>query len=213
MLTYQKIQELYAKMGYRFFSSKPYDLNFGVIRTDLTNGLDQSADAFNDIFFVAYLDETGKGRVHEYMGTVDPGKLELLDPSFAQAKKDGTAIIAEGYYPSVYVLGTHGTGQWQHEALRQDGTMSYYRDNNRDVILDLVGKRSDNYATNHHAADKVNLRKTIGRYSAGCAVAQNYADLQKTIALVKKQASVGLGRRVSFAVFSESKLGKKCAEL
>jgi hypothetical protein len=203
-LTYDIIEAAYKKLKFPFYKGN-FNLNFGVIRTDITGGLCQAEDLFNDLFFVAYM-EDGKPKVHQYVGTIDPGKLALLDPSFEEAKKHGTAIIAEGYHKGCYAVGYHGTGTWKHLALRQVGNMTYYRDNNRDTIIDMVGKREGQYFTNHHCASLVKPNRVIGRYSEGCAVAQNCADLQKTVQLVRLQEKHRYGKTVSMAVILESQL-------
>jgi hypothetical protein len=178
------VRKVFDKKGYVYFEGNNYDLNIIAIRNSNTN---QSLDAFDDLMLVAYKDEYGNPHLFKAKCTTDPGKLELIDPTFEAAKQHGTAIIAEQQVRGCYALGNHGVGNWRHEALIQVKPMEYYRDNNRNEVLDYVNKMSMMAGTNIHASSLLAEEFKIGRYSAGCiafAIAQEYFEF---ISLCKKQ--------------------------
>lgn len=200
-ITHKVIRNMYEANSYKFYDQKPYDCNFFGIRNA---NPDQTADEFNDFLGVAYKDEFGNYCLKIAFGTTDPSRLALTNPSFPEAQKNGTAILCEGYYPSVYQYGTHGTGAWQHAALRQKGTFRIYRDANRDNILDFDAPITEGiYGINRHAAHHNFDVQNIGRYGEGCQVTQNYKAHLEQMAIAKRQILMGIPNSFSYALFNQ----------
>lgn len=201
-LTYEKVQRVFAKKQYKFFTGV-YDLNIFGIRS---NTRDHSKDAFDDLICVAYVNGKNEPVLKTYKGTTDPGLKELLDPSFYAAKVDGTAILFPNQYPQVYKFGTHGTGNYKHSALQQVGPITVYRDSDRNTILNLEGSKKTTgfYGINLHAASLWEDLTSIGRYSAGCQVVRSAKDHKELMDLCIKQIQQGLGDRFTYTLLNEN---------
>lgn len=199
-MTYKDIQEKAQSLGYWFPDGKhDYDCFFFGIRN---SNRDQIQDLFDDIIGVCYK-EDGVEKILYYAGTTDPSLSELLNPTFQAAKVGGTAIVKEGQYRGCYTIGKHGSGNWRHTALVQIGKMTYFRDKNRDRILDESNIQEGVFYTNLHAAEFYRDRETIGGYSAGCQVVQNFKNHQKMMSIAQNQANAGLGTTFTYTLFKE----------
>lgn len=194
------LKEACNKKGYWFPStSTDGDVFLFGIRN---KNRDQKPDAFDDVVGVL-VPISGQYRLSFYEATTDPGKLELLDPSFAEAKRNGTAIMKEGQYRGAYRLGYHGSGKWRHRALIQVRAITIYRDNNRNDTLDIhpLNTTEGLYGINIHGAALWKSIESIGRYSAGCQVVNsNYEDF---ITNVELQVAAGLGHTFTYTLFDE----------
>lgn len=206
-LTYQVIKKKYNEFGYAFFNSAPYDLNIFGIRSA---NIDQSKDKYDDFYGIAYLDQNKEEQLFICAQTTDPGLVELQDPSFENAKKFGTAIMAEGQWRACWALGIMGSGNWKHPALIQVGEIGIYRDTNRDAIMNMDKKsiqKSKYWGICNHASSllaKVSTGK-IGRYSAGCQVIDYGDDYAIAKGLWNKQIEAGIGNSFSYTLFNENK--------
>lgn len=171
------IQAVIQKKDYAWFESKPYDLNIGGIRNS-----NPQAGKFDDIFYCAYKGLDENCHLFTFPGTTDPGTYYLEYPMNVK----GTAILVPGQYRCVYKPGIHNGKQL---AFRQQKPMRYYRDSNKDGILDYDEKDifEDNAYTNFHYASEVNILIGIGKWSAGCQVAQFKEDIQHLRKLVGLQ--------------------------
>lgn len=201
-ISYNKVKDAFSVRGFRFYEA-PYDLNLIGIRASTR---DQKKDLFDDLIGCAYTDENGVGKVVLYWGTTDPGDAALRNPSFQEAIKNGTAIVCEGQHRSVFQLGLHGTGSWQHEAFRQTGVFKIYRDKNRNSIMDLSPDtitQGNWYGINLHAAGKSSVVTNIGRYSEGCQVVQRFDEHQNLVRLGRKQIAYGRGDSFTYTLFLE----------
>lgn len=202
---YDQIKEAYENLGYKFFTGD-HNLNLFGIRSPNRN---QTFDSFDDLIGVAYTDEDNEKIVKIWTATTDPGYLELTDPSFKAAQLNGTAVLKKGQHLGCYRLGLHGSGNWQHLALRQIKPMPLYRDNNRDAILDLNDETKlvvELAGINLHAASKIKDLLKIGRYSAGCQVIQNFEEHQNLMKLVQIQDSKGYGDIISYTLFNQDEI-------
>lgn len=172
--------------GYVFFDDGIYNLNLFGVRSA---NREQAADRFDDVIGVAYKSREDGWLLEAFEATVDPGVAHMTQPVFDAAIKDGTAILAPGQYRGVYQLGTHGRGNWRHEALQQVRPIKIYRDRNRDTTLDMLSYATTDglYGINLHAASLWRDVEHIGRYSAGCQVVRRPEDFRRLIALCKKQ--------------------------
>lgn len=178
--------------------TRPFDVNLGGLRTkDNTSGL------FNDWVFAYYHDENGNvvGRV--VAGTTDAGIYYRNKP----LNKDGTAIIVhDRQHRGVYQLqdpakNKNHVGHKGRKAFRQIKDMAYWRDNDRDSVLDFGGKiYIQNGATNGHYMGTVG--KKVEQWSAGCWGATEM-NMNIIYGVAQKQIDNGLGDVFSYTLLYE----------
>lgn len=199
--TLDKLQEVFQKKGYTFFTdnSKPYNLNIIGIRAS-----DMTSNQFNDEIVVCYPDGD-LWRMLSVPATTDPGTAFRLDPIDDEF---GTAILVPGQYRGAYQRGIHRAGtKFAHEALRQVIPLPVYRDNNRDNVLDVKPEtiRKGLYGINIHRASISKTASTVDYYSAGCQVVQRASDFLKIMELVKK-AEKYWGKSFTYTLIEEKDL-------
>ena len=202
----EQIMEVMKSQGFAIFdgtsgnSYKDFDLNLVGIRNNNT-----ASDYFDDKYVIFYrLDK--KWKIHYLSCTTDPGKPELMHPSFPAAQANGTLIIKHNeQYRGAYTLGYHGTGNWRHIALQQTSPIKAYRDKNRDSILNMdessvtVGL----YGANHHAASLWQDLPNVGLYSAGCQVIQKPSEHRLASGLWIEAAKIW-GKQFTYTLLHQS---------
>lgn len=201
-----QVKDVFQRKGYAFFDTGAYNLNIYGIRSK-----NSQSDKFDDTGGVIYLDRQGVQRHFYFPITTDPGKHWLLNP----LNIGGTALAVPGQYRGVYVIGIHGRS-WRsggYEALEQVRNMRYVRDNNRNSQLDFSLYNDPknifeaNLKTNFHRAHKSSILRSIGRYSAGCQVAQNPEDFDFLLKLCHRQVRNGFGSRFTYTLLEEKDFG------
>lgn len=170
-------------LGYAIFTDYNYDLNLIACRSP-----SRESGKFDDMFHVVY--RMGDRYIQEsYPCTTDAGLYWMHNPS----RVEGTAILVAGQYRGVYKLDRHA-GKYL-ALCQRNGSVSVYRDNNRDNILDhdpQTIQTGSGFGINIHrasvySAEERGLTQEVGRYSAGCIVIQDSGDFDRLIALAKKQ--------------------------
>jgi len=159
-MTRDKLFNLMRAKGHVIFEddSKPYNLNLIGVRSN-----DKNPDTFNDELNILWK-HRGKWCHLVFTMTTDPGMYYLKDP----INVDGTIIMVPGQYGGAYKNGLH-KGK---PALEQKNPMRYWRDYNRDEVLDTGGEIYKSVAkTNLHHAGKDST--FVGKWSAGCQVVAN----------------------------------------
>lgn len=160
--SYQEIKYIIKSKGYKFFNH-PYSINITGIRNPNTT------NDFSCTLCVAYTDDECNERVEYFPCTTKPGKHWLLNP----LNINGTAIIVEDQYPGVFKVGTHNRSRpsKSYKALEQQKPMKYFRDNNKNSIVDYVGKiYTGIFKTNVHRASSSWFSRFVDKWSAGCQV-------------------------------------------
>ena len=148
--------------GYKIFTnSKGHDLNIVGIRTS-----DISANAFNDWIMVFYIFD-GIWNFFAFPATTDPGIFYRENPINIR----GTAVMKKGQYRNAYMIGKHRG----YKALQQKGSITVYRDSNRDSIINTKGMLEETgiNAINIHRANAHRPSISVGKWSAGCQVVQD----------------------------------------
>ena len=196
---YKQIEKAYSHHGYKFFNKKPYDLNMFGIRMNVN---DRSKDGFDDYIGCCWIDEFNQERLFVTNATTVPGVEQLINPSFKEAIKNGTAILKENQYRSAYKMGSHGVGNWKHTALLQVKPMEIYRDSDKDKILDFEKTTIGLYGINIHGASLINVLQNVGNYSAGCQVIQNPVHLLYFQFLWQMQSQNGNGDAFTYTLFN-----------
>lgn len=123
------------------------------------------ANKFDDLLGGVWF-EGGLWHVRYWPGTTDPGTYWLENPS----RVEGTAILKEGQYLDTWQIGLHGGA---YRALVQTGnTVTVYRDNNRDEVLDLdpASAMTGWFGINIHRATSSGQSTEVNQWSAGCQV-------------------------------------------
>lgn len=171
---------------------KPFDVTLGGIRTK-----DNSSNAFNDWIFASLFTKEGiMSTVFE--GTTDAGRYYRENP----INPSGTAIIEHGVqHRGCYTYMATGGHKGQ-EAFRQTGGMSYWRDNDKDAILEFDGTKYEDKIFNTNGHDMGESGEDVNKWSAGCwgAVKRNMDILYMMAQLQMKN---GLGDKFSYAMLHE----------
>ncbi|MDO7853535.1 DUF4231 domain-containing protein [Hymenobacter convexus] len=116
--------------------------------------------------------DVGRERLLHWPITTRPGTISLTKPVAG-----GCAVLAPGQYVNAYELGYHLMSRYQknHPALVQRGSLTIYRDNNRNDVAEETGKKQNGiFGINiHHAGENSAL---VNNWSAGCQVFQRATD-------------------------------------
>ena len=152
------------------------------------------ADTFNDILgMIRFIG--GKHVTEERVATVDPGVSMRVAP----VNGAGAAIVKPGYYKSVWERGLH---KGKRQAFVQRGSITVYRDNDKDAELDTNGKTQTGlFGINLHDAYSANVATRVGSWSAGCQVLQKSSDLARWVALADAQIKRGGIKTFDYALF------------
>jgi len=190
---YNQLRDIAKKKGYKWFD-EPYDLNFVGIRH-----FNKIANSFDDTIAVAYIDNSCIQRVFCAPFTCDPGTDYLKSPLSPR----GTAIVPEGQYLGLWMLGKHKG----YTALVQRKAIRLLRDNDKNNTLDgTLQPNAELVGINFHRALENDIAKTVGKFSAGCQVVQVHQDFNYIIELVKLQVRFVKSAIVSYTLINENDL-------
>lgn len=135
MRTYEEIKKHVLSLGYKWFSN-PYSLNFIWERTSY-----MATNVFDDWLYICYTNEKGEGCVERLPATTKPGlKGSLLEPVLVNGIR-GTAIIECGQYLSAWKFLDTYNGFTSYPYFRQIGPINYWRDGNKDKVIDKVQRQ------------------------------------------------------------------------
>jgi hypothetical protein len=196
--TIERIHEVMKKAGMKVFT-QPYSVTLGGIRTK-----DNIANTFNDWLFASYWNVDGDLIFAIVPGTTDAGLTARIKPS----NPKGTCIIQHGIqHKGVYELQNptifkDERGHKGKEAFRQIKPMKYWRDNDRDNILETGSLEETSLSfTNGH--DMGTLGKEVNGWSEGC-----WGSTEKNMQLLYDigwtQFNHNLGKTFSFAMLHEN---------
>lgn len=143
-------------------------------------------NVYDDKFYVFH----GEDFIMVTTGTTNPGASSLAN--YTSYNSEGSAIVkSDEWYQDLWTFGLH-KGKMQ--ALRQLSPIKYYRDGNKDRKSEEVGKLYEGIIyINFHTSSYTQTEgsgKTIGGWSAGCQVCNQYEDYYRIIGLVKYQHTV-----------------------
>jgi hypothetical protein len=188
---YDALKEALIKLGHSFFDNGDYNLNLIGIRSGA-----RQAGLFDDILCCAYR-EKGVKKVKRYEATTDAGTYWYKNPMNAK----GTAMMVPGQYKGAYKIGKH-TG---YLALVQSKPIKVYRDNNRDIILDVDSATIEEgmFAVNIHRASAITKSKLNTNWSAGCQVVSSPSDFKELMGLARKSESL-YGNSFTYTLVEEN---------
>lgn len=177
----EDIRFLVAAKGYKYFDNpNGLDLNIVGIRSGVT-----VANEFDDLITVSYVYH-GQSCILYFKATTDPGRYWLENPMAVE----GTGIMKPGQYRGAYQIGMH---QGKYEALVQRGSITVFRDNTQDGILDMSGpnvtEQTGLFGANIHRASEHHESVQVDKWSALCQVIQNPDEYDIFMALCKAGAA------------------------
>lgn len=192
-LTYDIIKNVVIKKGYKFFTAE-MDMNFIGIRSK-----NYIADNYDDFFCMLWIEDGKKRCWINDKFTTDPG-IYYLQKKLLNA--NGCAIMVPGQYRGYWKLGFHNG----YEAFQQVTKADFYRDRNRDNILDGDASTIEHSiigANMHHGYDS----KNVSANSAGCQVHKHDEDLNYVIKEFKRTIPYH-GDRVTYTLLTENDFTK-----
>lgn len=164
MRAYDDIKKAVEAKGYRFFENNK-SLNFIWERTS-----DEFTNKFTDFLHVAYV-EGGQKKVLTIPVTTKPGlKGSVLAPVTVRGVT-GTAIIKPGQYPGAWEFRDTFDEFSHYPYFRQVAPIDYWRDGDKDLILDRVNDEEDKINGTHwHIMSQVNKIGSglVNNWSLGC---------------------------------------------
>ena len=195
------IKDVLRSKGYPVFENGLYNLNMGIIRN-----ANRIANTFDDLIYIIYKMGTAEHAFEvckTYEATADPGLDHLVNPTFPEAIKGGSAILAKGYYRGLWKVGFfHGR-----RALLPRTKVWVYRDKNKNKSLDLDPKTLQNMDAGilmHESYQGVETAGLVGRSSAGCQVPASKKDMEEIASIVTEAEKYYPNSGVSYAVLNES---------
>lgn len=172
-MTIDLLKSVIAKKGYKWFDECP---NIIGIRTTL-----QVPDVFNDLMCCVWK-ENGVEQMKVWTVTTDPGVYWLNAPT----NPLGTAVLKPNQYINAYSLGLHQNKTY-HKALVQVGTVTVYRDNDKDNLAEEQGKENTGlFGINIHRSNVNSVTQKISNWSAGCQVFPNKAHHVELLSICEK---------------------------
>ena len=198
----KSMKKVFLGKDFAFFDGrKPFNLNIIGVRSE-----NRKAGRFDDIIMVIYRNQIRDWQVLAMDATVDSGIFYLKRP----LNRNGTAVMLPGQYRGAYKLGIHGR-TWVsggYEALEQVKPMLYYRDNNKDDLIDIDEAKAFEAVlkTNIHRAYPNKISEFVGKYSAGCQVIKDPDDFKKFIHLVKTAIDWDMPNSFTYTLLNERDL-------
>ena len=159
-MTYQKLKKIVEAQGFKFFDKGDYNLNLIFVRSS-----DRFTDVYDDTLFIAYR-VNNKEVVTELNCSTDAGIYYFSINPFKFNPK-GVAIIQMGQQ----VLGSHRytTRKFLGQPfLEQIVPMKYWRDKNKDTVIDKSVEEISIASTQVHNGGSILAR--IYNWSAGCSI-------------------------------------------
>jgi hypothetical protein len=153
-------------------------------------GVQSNEDKFNVFDDKFYLFK-GERFVLTTSGTTNAGKTAVM--GYEKYNKKGVAVIKTNeWYQGLWRNGLH---KGRMDALRQITPIKHYRDNNKNTVIEEIGKVYNsiiycNFHTNSYSKTTTLIRSLIGGWSACCQVCNSPANYRRIITLTQNQASV-----------------------
>lgn len=167
-MTYNELKKIVTARGYIFFDTGDFNLNFIWVRKDMT-----ADNKFTDDLYIAYK-EKGIEKVLAVKCTTVPGiKGSLANPRTI-GNITGTAIIKEGQYRGSWAFKDTYKEFSEYPYFRQIKPISYYRDGNKDNIIDTnIQQDNKSFGTHWHRMSNLNDKRVIelfevNNWSLGC---------------------------------------------
>ncbi len=196
--TVQKIIEVMEKKRYRIYDTPEVNWNLNIVGVRATP---PSGDRFDDLLMIFHR-FMGAWDIRYYPITADPSGHYLRNP----VNSKGTAILKEGQYLSCYAIDIHKRGRpGAHKALCQRlDSVTVYRDNNKDGVLNFVNPESGMFGINIHRGPlngDMDTKNT--NYSAGCQVFADRRHFEEFM-LSCENGRAAFGNKFTYTLLLES---------
>jgi hypothetical protein len=193
-----QIRNAVISKGYKWFednANKGYDVNIVGIRNSSTGK--KVTNVFDDFITISYKDDKGIWQYHEWMNTTEPGKKGVME--FHNPK--GVAKLVPGQYRGVYSIDKH---QGKYEALCQrNGTVTIFRDHNKDLTFDEVIRDNGMFGINIHKAGQNST--WVENWSEGCQVFKRVRDFDEFMKICKIAEKIH-GNKFSYTLIESKDL-------
>jgi len=192
-LSIDKFIELFKAKKYKWYEDRP---NLIGIRTNL-----QIPDVFNDLFVIIWKKD-GVYNMRTWTITTDPGVYWLNNP----LNVNGTAYLKPGQYIDSHSIGLH-QGKKDHPALVQRGSLTVYRDNDKDSIAEETSKEETGnaFGINIHRSNANGKTAKISNWSAGCQVFQQKIDHDELMEIVNQYKDI-TNNKFTYTLLKENDL-------
>lgn len=182
-MKYQQLKDRLLNSGFKFYSGK-LNLNFIWERTN-----DVITNKFTDLLHIAYEDEDNIQRVLTVPCTTKPGLKGSIDSPITHEGVTGTAIIMPGQYGGAWEFRDTDKEFSKNPYFRQIKPIDYWRDGDKDLIVDHVQQQDDKiFGTHWHVMSNkppAFQSGNVNNWSLGCMGCQ-YEYWQSVIELTRK---------------------------
>lgn len=166
MRTYEDVERAVKSLGFKWFTS-PFEVNYVWERVDFV-----ATNKFTDFLHVCYTDTIGKKIIMTIPATTKPGlKGSLQEPVTVEGIR-GTAVIES---PQQVIKGWRfrdtSTEFSSYPYFRQVGKVNYWRDGNKDTIIDKVQRQiAKIFGTHWHRMSQNGTYGSglVNNWSLGC---------------------------------------------
>lgn len=167
-MTYQELKSFVELKEYRFFDFGDYNLNFIWIRTN-----DQITNYFTDLLYVAYR-VNGEEKLIIIPATTKPGIKGGTDSPITYEGITGTAVIVPGQYSGAWKFIDSYSGFSSYPYFSQVKPISYWRDGDKDLLIDEVQLQEGKiFGTHWHRMSQNGVTGyPINNWSLGCMGAE-----------------------------------------
>lgn len=185
--TYDQIKEIVKGLNYVWFEG-PYNLNCIWERTS-----NEITNKFTDYFHICYqATKDGQGLILTIRATTKPGlKGSILEPVTVEGIT-GTAIIKPGQYRSAWEFRDTDNEFSHYPYFRQVGKIDYWRDGDKDTVIDEIQDQEDRiFGTHWHRMSQNNTYGSglVNNWSLGCMGAPE-PEFKKILPLIRKAVAV-----------------------
>lgn len=183
MRTYQEIEKAVKDKGYKWYTGA-YNLNCIWERTS-----DIFTNKFTDFLHIAYqATKDGQGFVFTIPATTKAGlKGSVLEPTKVDGVT-GTAVIKPGQYLSSWEFRDTYKEFSSYPYFRQIGKIDYWRDGDKDNVIDRVQDQEDRiFGTHWHRMSQNDTYGSglVNNWSLGC-MGSPEPEWEKILPLIKK---------------------------
>lgn len=181
MLNRAQIEAAVKSKHYIWFDSNiDYDVNIVGVRTSSTGT--SVSNVFDDWMTISYKVK-GEWNFHAWPCTTDPGTKAMKEYHNAA----GVARLVPGQYRKSHAIGLH---QGKYEALRQQGAVKVYRDNNKDMKFDEAVIEEGVFGINIHRSSATGTSTIVENWSEGCQVFANITHFNDFMAICRAASKI-----------------------
>lgn len=183
--TYEELRNSLVRKGFKFFLNE-LSLNFIWERTS-----DEITNKFTDFLHIPYI-EKGVKCIVTIPATTKPGIKGSTDSPVTVEGITGTAIIIPGQYEGAWEFRDTVKEFSKYPYFRQVGPVDYWRDGDKDLVVDHTQQQDDKiFGTHWH---KMSNNGTFGsglinNWSLGC-MGSPEPEFKKILLLVRKSVDL-----------------------